>query len=119
MRNKKYWNSLDLVRHLNDHVVKENVKYPECHDEPFCCKICGTFTSMNDHAIRKHVIKHVEDSLSPKENCITDATEILSTIEEEPEDSEAESDEPDEAEVSLNDSDLYAGFDEDGNRIPQ
>ena len=43
--------------------------------------------------------------------------EILSTIKEEPEDNEAESGKTAEAEVSLNDSDLYAGFDEDGNRI--
>ena len=61
----------------------------------------------------------MEEFLNPKEDCITDVTKILSTIEEEPEDSEAECDETAEPEVSLNDSDLYARFDEDGNRITQ
>jgi hypothetical protein len=63
--NKIFWNSLELIGHLNDHVVKDNIKYTECHDEPFRCKICGTFTSINDYDIRKHVIKHVEDTLKP------------------------------------------------------
>ena len=107
---KVFWNSLELVKHLNDHVVKENIRYTECHVEPFRCKICGTFTSMNDNDIRKHVIKHVEETLKPKEDSSKDVTKILPTIEEELEESE-------EAEASLNDSDLYAGFDEDGNRI--
>ena len=44
-------------------------------------------------------------------------TEILSPIEEESEDSEIERDEIEESDTSLNDSELYAGFDEDGNRI--
>ena len=44
-------------------------------------------------------------------------TKILPTIEEESEESETERDEIEEAETSLNDSDLFAGFDEDGNRI--
>ena len=60
--NKMFWNGLDLVSHLNDYVAKENIKYTECHDEPFCCKICGTFTSMIEKDIRRHVIKHVEDT---------------------------------------------------------
>ena len=114
---KVFWNSLDLVKHLNDHVVKENIKYTECHDEPFRCKICGTFTSVNDDDIRKHVIKHVEETLKPKEDLSKDVTKILPTIEEESEESETERDEIEEAETSLNDSDLFAGFDEDGNRI--
>jgi hypothetical protein len=94
--------------------VKENIRYTECHDEPFRCKICGTFTSTNDNDIRKHVINHVEDTLKPKEDTTKDVTEILPTIEEEQEGSETESEEE---EISFNDSDLYAGFDEDGNRI--
>ena len=44
-------------------------------------------------------------------------TEILPTIEEESEEIETERDEIEEAETFLNDSDLYTGFDEDGNRI--
>ena len=116
--NKLFWNSLDLINHLNDHVVKENIRYTECHDEPFRCKICWTFTSTNDNDIRKHVINHVEDTLKPKEDTTTkDVTEIFPTIEEEQEDSETERDESEEEEISFNDSDLYAGFDEDGNRI--
>ena len=114
---QKFWNGLDLVSHLNDHVAKENIKYTECHDEPFRCKICGTFTSMIDEDIRRHVIKHVEDTLKPKEDYSKDVTEILSPIEEESEDSEIERDEIKESDTSLNDSELYAGFDEDGNRI--
>ena len=117
--NKIFWNSLELICHLNDHVVKDNIKYTECHDEPFRCKICGTFTSINDYDIRKHVIKHVEDTLKPKQDFTKDVSEILSTIEEEQEESEIERDECEEAETSLNDSDLYAGFDEDGNRISE
>ena len=39
-------------------------------------------------------------------------TDLLPTIEEELEDSQSE-----ESDTSLNDSELYAGFDEDGNRI--
>ena len=112
-----FWNSLDLIKHLNEHVLKENIKYTDCHDEPFRCKICGTFKSMNDQDIRNHVIKHVEDTIKHQKESTTDVTEILSTIEEESEDSENERDENEEAETSLNDSELYAGFDEDGNRI--
>lgn len=115
--NKLFWNSLDLISHLNDHVVKENVKYTECHDEPFRCKICGIFTSINDNDIRTHVINHVEDTLKPRKDTAKDVTEILSTIEEEQEDSETERDESEEEETTFNDSYLYAGFDEDGNRI--
>ena len=51
----------------NDHFAKENIKYTECHDESFRCKICGTFTFMIDKEIKRHVIKHVEDNLKPKE----------------------------------------------------
>ena len=72
---------------------------------------------MNDEDIRQHVIKHVEETLTPKEDSSKDVTKILPVIEEESEESETERDEIDEAETSLNDSDLYAGFDEDGNRI--
>ena len=50
---KVFSNSLNFVKHLNDHVVKENIKFTECHDEPFCCKTCGTFTSVNDDDISK------------------------------------------------------------------
>ena len=71
---------------------------------------------MIDEDIKRHVIKHVEDTLKPK-NSSKDVTEILSPIEEESEDSEIERDEIEESEPSLNDSELYAGFDEDGNRI--
>ena len=72
---------------------------------------------MNDEDIRQHVIKYVEETLNPKEDSSKDVTKILPVIEEESEESETERDEIDEAETSLNDSDLYAGFDEDGNRI--
>ena len=61
----------------------------------------------------------MEDTLKPKEDSTKDVTEILSTTEEEQEDSEIERDESEEAETSLNDSDLFAGFDEDGNRISE
>ena len=104
---KTFWNSLDLVKHQNEHI-----KYTDCHDEPFRCKICRTFTSLIDDEIRQHVIKHVEDTLYPKEDYIKDVTELFPTIEEELEDSQTE-----ESDTSLNDSELYAGFDEDGNRI--
>ena len=117
VRQKVFWNSLDIVKHLNDHVVKKNIKYTECHDEPFCLKICGTFTLLNDDDIKKHVIKHVKETLKPKEDSFKDVTKIIPTIEEESEESETEMDNIEEAETSLNDSDLYAGFDEDGNRI--
>ena len=113
--NKTFWNGLDLVSHLNDHIAKENIKYTECHDEPFRCKACGTFTSMIDEDIRRHVIKHVEDTLKPKEDSFKDVTEILSHIEEESEDSKR--DEIEESDTSLSDSELYAGFDEYDNRI--
>ena len=59
----------------------------------------------------------MEDTLKPKEDSTKYITEILSTIEEVQEDSETERDWSEEAETSLNDSDLYVGFDEDGNRI--
>ena len=59
MDQKVFWNSWDLVKHLNDHVVQGNIKITECHDEPIRCKICGTFTLVNDDDIRKHVIKHM------------------------------------------------------------
>ena len=72
---------------------------------------------MNNQDIRNHVIKHVKDTLKHQIYSTTNVTEILSTIEEEPEDSETGRDEIEEAEKSLNDSDLYAGFDEDGYRI--
>ena len=58
----------------------------------------------------------MEDTFNPKEDSTNDVHEILSIIEEDPEDSETEKDAIDEAETSLNDSDLYAGFDKDGNR---
>ena len=114
---KVFSNSLNFVKHLNDHVVKENIKYTECHDEPFCCKICGTFTSVNDDDISKHVIKHVEETLKPKEDFFKDVTEILPTIEEESGESETERDSIEEVEKSLNESYLYVGFGEDGKRI--
>ena len=110
---KKFWNSLDLIEHLNDHVTEENVKYTECHDDPFRCKICGTFTSIDDFEIRKHVIKHVEDTLQPKGNS---EKEVLPTIQEDHEE-DIELDDSKGTESDLNDSDLFEGFDEDGNRI--
>jgi hypothetical protein len=115
--NKTFWNGLDLVSHLNDHVAKENIKYTECHDEQFRCKICGTFTSMIDEDIRRHVIIHVEYTLKPKEDFSKDVIKILSPIEEESEDRKIERDEIEESDTSLSDFELYAGFDEDGNRI--
>ena len=62
-------------------------------------------TSMIDEDLRRHLIKHVEDTLKPKE----DLTEKLSPIEEESEDSEIERDEIEESDKSVNDSELYAG----------
>ena len=63
------------------------------------------------------MINHVEDTLKPRKDTAKDVTEILSTIEEEQEDSETERDESEEEETTFNDSDLYAGFDEVGKRI--
>ena len=65
------------------------------------------------------MIKHVENTLKHKDYYTKDTSQILSTIEEDQEDSETEIDECEEAEASINDSDLYAGFDEDGNRITE
>ena len=48
---------------------------------------------MNDQDIRNHVIIHVEDTIKHQIESLTDVTEILSTIEEDPEDSKTESDE--------------------------
>ena len=45
-----------------------------------------------------------------------DVTKMLSPIEEESEDRKIERDEIEESDTSLSDSELYAGFDEDGNR---
>ena len=59
----------------------------------------------------------MEETLKPKEDYSKDVNKILPTIEEESEESETERDEIDEAEKPLNDSDLYAGFDEVGNRM--
>ena len=59
----------------------------------------------------------MEDTLKPKEDSSKDVTEILSPIAEESEDSEIERDEIEESDKSVNGSELYAGFDEDGNRI--
>ena len=59
----------------------------------------------------------MEETLKLKEDYSKDVNKILPTIEEESEESETERDEIDEAETSLNDSDLYAGFDEVGNRM--
>ena len=75
------------------HVLKENIKYTDCHDEPFRCKICGTFKSMNDQDNRNHVIKHFEDTIKHQKKSTINVTEILSTIEKETEDSETERDE--------------------------
>ena len=108
---KTFWNSLDLIKHLNLHVLKENIEDTDFHDEPFCCKICGTFKSMNDQDIRNHVNKHVEDTIKYPKDSTTDVTE------EEPEGSENERDENKEAETSMNDSEVFAGFYQDGNRI--
>ena len=52
------------------------------------------------------MIKHVEDTLKPKENVMA---AMLPTIQEDQEDDETE----------LNNSYLYEGFDEDGNRITE
>ena len=72
---------------------------------------------MIDEDIRRYVIKHVEDTLKPKEDSSKDVTEILYPIEEESEDSKIERDEIEVSDTSLCDSELYAGFDEDGNRM--
>ena len=110
---KKFWNSLDLIEPLNNHVTEENVKYTECHDDPFRCKLYGTFTSIDDFEIRKHVIKHVKDTLQHKGHS---EKEVLPTIQEDHED-DIELDDSKETESYLNDSDLFERFDEDGNRI--
>ena len=58
---------------------------------------------------KRTYLAYIED----KEDYIKDMTELLPTIKEEwLEDSQTE-----ESDTSLNDSELYAGFDEDGNRI--
>ena len=54
----------------------------------------------------------MEDTLNPKEDSSKDVTEILPTIEK-----ESETEEIEEADMSLNDSELYEGFDEEGKRI--
>ena len=59
----------------------------------------------------------MEETLKPKEDYSKDVNKILPTIEEESEESETERDEIDEAETSLNDSDLYLGFDKVVNRM--
>ena len=66
---------------------------------------------MNRFAAR-HVIKHMEDTLKPNEDSCKGVTKILSPIEEESEDSEIERNEIIELDISLNDSELYARFDE-------
>ena len=106
---KKYWNSLDLIKHQNDHVTQVYINYAEWHYEPFWFKLCGTFASTNDG--QKTSLKDIEDTLKLKEHY---DKQILSTIQNI------------RKTVKLNymiltednnGSDLYKGFDEDGIRI--
>ena len=95
--------------HLAEHIEADKITYSERFKEPFQCKLC-TFKSSNDHDIRDHMIKHVENGLVPEET-----TEIIATNEEteEREEFENELDDNDDSE----DENLCEGFDEDGNWI--
>ena len=59
------------------------------------------------------MIKHVEDTLQPKGDS---EKEVLPTIQEDHEE-DIELDDSKGTESDLNDSDIFEGFDEDGNRI--
>ena len=106
---KKYCNSLDLIKHQNNHDTQDYINYAEWHYEPFRFKLCGTFASTNGG--QKTSLKHIEDTLRLKEHY---DKQILSTIQN--------------IRITMklnymivrediNGSDLYKGFDEDGIRI--
>ena len=100
MCGEKLQNAWDFLKHLEEHQARK--------DRSFECKLC-TFTSIYDAEIRDHMIKHVENVLTPKLSQMQgryneEIEEHLATIEENNEDDE-----------DYFDPEIMSRFDEDGN----
>ena len=113
---EEFWTELDMIKHLEKHIKGSQT------DEPFFCKLCGIGLSERN-AINQHMINCVENVLKEDredKESKSKVVQILSTISENEDEEKSESEfeiEDEENEGELDHSDLYEGFDEDGNRI--
>ena len=93
-------------------------------DEPFFCKLCGIGLS-DKNAINQHMINHVENVLKEDREDKESTNKVvqkLSTITENTGEEKLKAEleiEDEENYDELDDSDLYKGFDEYGNRITE
>ena len=115
---EEFWTELDIIKHLKEHINGSKT------DEPFFCKLCG-IGLCERNAINQHMINHVENVLKEDREAKESRHKVvqkLSTITENKDEEKSEAElenEDEESEVELDDSDLYEGFDEDGNRITE
>ena len=115
---EEFWNELDMIKHLEEHIKGSKT------DKPFFCKLCGIGLSERN-AINQHMINHVENVLKEDREAKESRHKVvqkLSTITENKDEEKSEAElenEHEENEVELDDSDLYEGFDEDGNGITE
>ena len=115
---EEFWTELNMIQHLKKHMEGSQT------DEPFFCKLCGIGLS-DRSAINQHMINHVENVLREDRDDKESRHKVvqkLSTITEKKDEEKLEAElemEDEENEVELDDSDLYEGFDEDGNRITE
>ena len=61
MQGHMFWNSLDWIKHLDDHVMKEHFNIKNILK--MYSTVLRTFTSINDLEIRENSIKHVADTI--------------------------------------------------------
>ena len=114
----KFWTELDMIKHLEKHMKGSQT------DEPFSCKLCGIGLS-DSNVINQHVINHVGNVLKEDREDKESRNKVvqkLSTITENKDEKKLEVEleiEDEENYDDLDDSDLYEGFDEDGNRITE
>ena len=91
-------------------------------DKPFFCKLCGIGLN-NRNTINQHMINHVENVLKEDGEDKESGKKVvqkLSTITENKDEEQLEAELEDEENYDeLDDSDLYEGFDEDGNKITE
>ena len=115
---EEFWTELTMIQHLKEHINGRKT------DEPFFCKLCGI--GIHDkNAINQHMKNHVESVLKEdmeEKKFQKEVVQKLATISESEDETKSNTEtdkeeEDNEEELIMDDSELYAGFDEDGNRI--
>ena len=115
---KEFWTELNMIQHLKEHINGNKT------DETIFCKL--RWIGIHDkNALNQYMINHVESLLKgdmEEKEFWNEVVQKLATITESKDETNTvtdkeEEEDDNEKEWSMEDSELYAGFDEDGNMI--